>query len=70
MLIEIPDNATNLEVLQTVFPYWGFKAINDEEGRTKEIVGNKYFRDNACFSVTWWNKPYKEVLLGYAEQHN
>lgn len=50
--IEIPDNATNGEVIQTLFPH--IKVYEHENGATYSI-NNEY-----NFNSTWWNSPYRK----------
>lgn len=56
-IIEIPDNATNGDMIKALFPnaeYWDSTEFENEERIN--------FEDNdclECLNLDWWNAPYK-----------
>jgi len=58
--IEIPDNATNGDMIMAMFPSWEIDMDDAEE--EYPIVTCWIDRANiiwTSFDLTWWNAPYK-----------
>lgn len=51
LMIPLPDNATNGDVVKTVF--------SDDEGTPEFVHGDIVYYGNANYGRTWWNAPYK-----------
>ncbi len=58
--VVIPENATNGDVIQALFP----KASVYEHGSTYS-VNNEY-----KFNSTWWNTPYNEDQRDFEEEND
>lgn len=59
--IPIPDNATNGDVLQAMFPY--VKPYLDTDLGGCQIVRFDFYKayNGSCkFSKEWWNSPYQK----------
>lgn len=60
--IEIPEGATNGDMIQAMFPNIQPKVvgyieyIGDEEVHGREVV----LSDRVCFDDDWWNSPYRK----------
>lgn len=60
--INVPEDATNSEVLKAVFP--NIKIIVSETGEIAHIYENTLIKDNFMFvqvSTKWLNAKYKRV---------
>ena len=54
--IAIPENATNGDVIKTMFPN---ASVYEHNGGATYSVNNEY-----NFNATWWNAPYKKESEG------
>ena len=52
--IEIPNGATNGDVIKTIFPYIEIEGIGGEIKCIATKNGTSYF------ALDWWNAPYKK----------
>jgi len=50
-LFDIPDNATNGDVIKALFPNMSFKIVN-------ELVWTNLDGETTRFITSWWNAPY------------
>ena len=55
-MIEIPNNATNGDVIRTLFPHIRWFVNEDNEVFTDHKTINQRF---VSFNADWWNAPYK-----------
>ena len=51
--IPIPDNATNGEILCSIFPYMHY-TLSEKTPRVVTTIGVA-----SSFDIDWWNSPYK-----------
>lgn len=51
LIIDIPDNATNGDVIKALYPITTVKESKDLIITDADIA--------TCFSKKWWNAPYK-----------
>ena len=54
--IEIPNGATNGDVIKTIFPYIEIEGIGGEIKCIATKNGTSYF------ALDWWNAPYKKYV--------
>lgn len=53
--IEIPQNATNGDMIKTMFPYIEIEGIGGEIKCIAVSIG----LGTSYFALDWWNAPYK-----------
>ena len=58
--IEIPNGATNGDMIKTMFPYIEIEGIG---GEIKCIAAQIGF-GTSYFALDWWNAPYKKDCIG------
>ena len=57
--IEIPNGATNGDILMSMFPNESFRILDNTVYTTIDKVGNT-INSGCWFSLGWWNAPYKK----------
>ena len=62
MNINIPDNATNGDVIKALFPNWEYKDSAVKIGYDYNHYIDCYVTKTwvVSFDKYWWNAPYKE----------
>jgi hypothetical protein len=57
----IPDNATNGDVVQMIFPYYSYER-NDYVQSTEDYIVDSMecMEHDLYFAYDWWNAPYKK----------
>ena len=62
--IIIPDNATNGDMIQNMFPNIKVEYIKKLSGMNYyEVSGMDAFGSTKTFYEDWWNAPYKENCI-------
>ena len=58
--IVISDNATNGDVISTLFPEANFKLTETKMGYSinRSVLYNEDYVGLVDFDLSWWNKPY------------
>ena len=54
--IEIPNGATNGDMIKTIFPYIEIEGIGGEI----KCIATKIGFGTSYFALDWWNAPYKK----------
>ena len=59
--ILIPDNATNGEIVQMIFPYYSYER-NDYVQSTEDYIVDSMecMEHDLYFAYDWWNAPYQK----------
>lgn len=59
--IEIPDNATNGDIVQMIFPYYSYER-NDYVQSTEDYIVDSMecMEHDLYFAYDWWNAPYQK----------
>ena len=57
----IPDNATNGEIVQMMFPYYSYER-NDYVQSTEDYIVDSMecMEHDLYFAYDWWNAPYQK----------
>ena len=57
----IPDNATNGEIVQMIFPYYSYER-NDYVQSTEDYIVDSMecMEHDLYFAYDWWNAPYQK----------
>jgi hypothetical protein len=57
--IQIPDNATNGDMIKAMFPNWRIKYVRKMSGLNRYDIEIDEL-NRLSFYEDWWNSPYKE----------
>lgn len=63
MTIDIPDKATNGDVMKIMFPDFEFKLVKTKIAYCHTNITmccQKNYVGGMDFDINWWNAPYKE----------
>ena len=57
----IPDNATNGDIVQMIFPYYSYER-NDYVQSTEDYIVDSMecMEHDLYFAFDWWNAPYQK----------
>lgn len=57
----IPDNATNGDIVQMIFPYYSYER-NDYVQSTEDYIVDcmECMEHDLYFGYDWWNSPYQK----------
>lgn len=59
--VPIPDNATNGDIVQMIFPYYSYER-NDYVQSTEDYIVDcmECMEHDLYFGYDWWNTPYQK----------